>query len=88
MDRDQTTRDLFPALVVQLCRETSGTPSIDESDYAVDAPTATSSPTLRLLVGCTLQSQESAVPRAGPILQYPTSVSLDPLSLFVSMHMC
>lgn len=25
MDRDQTTRDLFPALVVQLCRETSGT---------------------------------------------------------------
>ncbi|KAJ5963221.1 uncharacterized protein N7479_003097 [Penicillium vulpinum] len=32
MDGDNTNRDLFPALLVQLCRETSGTPSIPEED--------------------------------------------------------
>ncbi|KAJ5214748.1 hypothetical protein N7449_001917 [Penicillium cf. viridicatum] len=35
MERDRTVRDLFPALVVQLERETSETPSIESDDSVV-----------------------------------------------------
>ncbi|KAJ5501891.1 hypothetical protein N7463_004765 [Penicillium fimorum] len=41
---DHTSRDLFPALVTQLSRETSGTPSIQESDDSLNAR-ANESPT-------------------------------------------
>ncbi|KAJ5373693.1 hypothetical protein N7517_005699 [Penicillium concentricum] len=34
---DHTTRDLFPALVIQLSREQSGTPSIQESNESLEA---------------------------------------------------
>lgn len=43
MERDRTVRDLFPALVVQLERETSETPSVESNESAVsfvhDSPT-------------------------------------------------
>lgn len=35
MERDKIVRDLFPALAVQLERETSETPSIESDDSAV-----------------------------------------------------
>ncbi|EKV04985.1 hypothetical protein PDIG_85520 [Penicillium digitatum PHI26] len=63
MDHERVIRDLFPALVVQLDRETSSTPSSESDDSAA---VTHESPTPR--VANTLRS--SVAPRMGQLPQF------------------
>lgn len=87
MEPDKTVRDLFPALAVQLERETSETPSIESDDSAVafvhESPTPRPS-TLPQGSDAVLAAQGSDAPKfdidPSTTTQH-TPVSVDPPSI-------
>ncbi|OQE18450.1 hypothetical protein PENFLA_c021G09704 [Penicillium flavigenum] len=73
MASDRTVRDLFPALVVGLDRETSGTPSVHDSDASSFHPSQSPTPVNKQ----TLPAQDIAELHAPTPIRFPPQLATD-----------